>query len=33
MDGFSGIRQVVPLCTPPNTCLLGPTEFTPQKAS
>ena len=22
---FSGIRQVAPVCTPPNTCFLGPT--------
>jgi len=26
MDGFGGIRQVAPVCTPPNTCLLGPTR-------
>ena len=23
---FNGIRQVVPVCTPPNTCFLGPTR-------
>jgi len=23
---FNGIRQVAPLCTPPNTCFLGPTR-------
>jgi len=23
---FSGIRQVVSVCTPPNTCFLGPTR-------
>jgi len=24
-ERFSGIRQVALLCTPPNTCFLGPT--------
>jgi len=23
---LNGIRQVAPLCTPPNTCFLGPTR-------
>jgi len=23
---FSGIRKVTPVCTPPNTCFLGPTQ-------
>jgi len=23
---FSGIRQVSPVCNPPNTCFLGPTR-------
>jgi len=24
---FNGIRQVAQLCTPPNTCFIGPTRF------
>jgi len=30
---FSGIRQVAPVCTSPNTCFLGSPEFTTQTAS
>ena len=30
---FSGIHQVAPVCTPPNTCFLGPTRVRPQTAS
>jgi len=29
---FDGIRQVAPVCTPPNTCFLGPPESTTQMA-
>jgi len=29
---FSGIRQVVLVCTPPNTCFLGPTQLQIQNA-
>jgi len=25
---FNGIRQVAPVCTPPNICFLGPTTTT-----
>ena len=30
---FSGIRQVAPVCTPPNTCFLRPTKSTTRTAT
>jgi len=32
-EQFNGIRQVAPVCTPPNTCFLGPPKPTTQTAS